>query len=274
MKDKVPTQTKEHQWTPGVLRLGNVEGKWIMSNILDNNKVTQPDEKPVTIFYPEILLFVPWKSYPNNALTLMVRHFIVYFNGIDMLMSKLSTDNIKIHLNLAGIVFEESRDLFGFMIPIDITVPSDEDPPEKIRYIDCQSTSELVSEYINTNKDTFPDDSFDFYFIPSRTDSWWTAKNIEACGISLINDNYAERWWSNNHKSGIIIHHGNPCEYVTAAHEIAHLMNIKHESQKKGYSDGITQCYAIMQETNPFCPDCLKWTNQNIEDLQKFSKYK
>ncbi|KAK0180564.1 hypothetical protein PV327_002932 [Microctonus hyperodae] len=160
------------------------------------------------------------------------------------------------------------------MKPIDITVTSDTDPPEKIRYIDSHRTSELVSDYINANKDTFPDDSFDFYFITSRTNLWSTTTNEKAHGISFTYDIYDERLIpSDNHKSGLIVHHGSPCEYVTAAHEIAHLMNIEHESQKKGYSDGIKQCYAIMQETNPFCPDCLKWTNQNIEDLQKFSNF-
>lgn len=50
-------------------------------------------------------------------------------------------------------------------------------------------------------------------------------------------------------------------------------MFLKHEPHTQGYQDGIKQCYAIMQQTNPYCIDCLKWTEQNIEDLNKFVKY-
>lgn len=49
--------------------------------------------------------------------------------------------------------------------------------------------------------------------------------------------------------------------------------DIDHELQNKGYNEGEKQCYAIMQTIGTFCPDCLKWTNQNIEELQEFARY-
>ncbi|KAK0077592.1 hypothetical protein PV325_003697 [Microctonus aethiopoides] len=237
------------------------------------------DEKPVIIFYPEILIFVPHdliediqKSHPDNALVTIVRDFIEYFNGVDMLLAKLSTDDIKIHLNIAGIVFEDKSNVFGFMKPIH--VPFRRNPSQKIRYLDACSTSNSISDYLKANRDTFPQDSFDFYFIFSNIDVWSTLTKVVVEGISTPNNIYSMRSTTSNEPiSGLIVdYHGNPSGHIVAAHEIGHLFDIDHESQNKGYYEGGKQCYAIMQTIGTFCPDCLKWTNQNIEDLQEFAR--
>ncbi|KAK0180218.1 hypothetical protein PV327_005884 [Microctonus hyperodae] len=236
------------------------------------------DQISATIFYLEILIFVPYdlieyirESHPYNAFGTIVRRFIKYFNSVDILLAKLSTDYIKIYLNLAGIVFEDRSNVFDFMEPI--YIPSNSDPSKHIRYLNSYRTLELASAYIKANRDTFSYDSFDFYFIPSKTDLWSTLLNDEIEGLSGMSEMYAGRLaFSDKYSSGCIIYHDNPSAYVTAAHEIAHLLDINHESQKKGYCDGDEQCYAIMQTTGTFCPNCLKWTDQNIEDLQKFAR--
>lgn len=50
-------------------------------------------------------------------------------------------------------------------------------------------------------------------------------------------------------------------------------MNINHESISKGRYVDESQCYAIMKVESVYCPDCLKWTNQNIGELRKFARY-
>ncbi|KAK0180215.1 hypothetical protein PV327_005881 [Microctonus hyperodae] len=236
------------------------------------------DKIPATIFYPEILIFVPYDLiesiqdlHPNNVLTTSVAHFITYFNSVDMLLAILSTDYIKIYLNLAGIVFEDKSNVFDFMEPIH--VPSDEDPSKKIRYLNARRTLDLVPAYIKANRDIFSHDSFDFYFIPSKIELWSTSLNNEIEGLSGMQEIFVRRLTlSDECASGFIVYHNNLCEYMTAAHELAHLLDIDHDSDEKGYCDGDEQCYAIMQTAGTFCPDCLKWTNQNIEELQKFAR--
>ncbi|KAK0180216.1 hypothetical protein PV327_005882 [Microctonus hyperodae] len=245
---------------------GMIDTRYFISK-MPVNECNRADQVPATIFYPEILIFVPRDSRPNNVLATIVRHFITYFNGVDMLLAKLPTDYIKIHLNLAGI----RSNVFSFMEPI--YVPSDGDPSKKIRYLNVFQTLELASAYIQANRDIFSHDSFDFYFIPSKTDLWSTIINHEVEGISAMAESYTARLTLlDKYTSGFIVYHGNPSGHVTAAHELAHLLNIDHDSKEKGYCDDDDQCYAIMQATDTFCPDCLKWTNQNIENLKKFAK--
>lgn len=35
----------------------------------------------------------------------------------------------------------------------------------RIQYVDTRSTFDSIQNYINMNLDTFPEDSFDFYFV-------------------------------------------------------------------------------------------------------------
>lgn len=50
-------------------------------------------------------------------------------------------------------------------------------------------------------------------------------------------------------------------------------MTIRHESVHKGYRNHMTQCYAIMTTDGHYCQDCLKWTNENVKNLEIYSRY-
>ncbi|KAK0173612.1 hypothetical protein PV328_006782 [Microctonus aethiopoides] len=213
-------------------------------------KVDDKDDKtPVTSFYPEILVFVPNEvttymsngKLRENSFATTVGHYIIYFNAIDMLLGKLSTDDIKIHLNLAGIVFERRSDVFPFIKVIKSTPPN----------IDTEFVFRTIPDYINANKDIFPDNSFDFFFVS-------TGKRQDP-----PNERY---------ELGSLVHQGTPCEYITAAHEIAHLLGVKHDPQGVGYTNGYDQCYAIMQQFAGYCADCLKWSDRSIQDLKKYAR--
>ncbi|KAK0171834.1 hypothetical protein PV328_005233 [Microctonus aethiopoides] len=234
------------------------------------------NERQVTTLYPEILIFVPYSMIEYvktgnvmNANAYILKYYIIHFHCVDMLLAKLSTDDIKIHLNLAGIVFEGKNNIFNFMKHIDVGAHGF----DQIRYIDVRPTVDLIKNYINMNLDTFPEDSFDFYFVSAGFEM---STDGNVCqGVSLKLDYYQTRKNFpplNRERLGLLVQYSGGCDFVIAAHELGHLMFIKHEPQTEGYQDGIKQCYAIMQETNPYCIDCLKWTEQNIEDLNKFVK--
>ncbi|KAK0090417.1 hypothetical protein PV325_000699 [Microctonus aethiopoides] len=234
------------------------------------------DKEQVTTFYPEILLFVPYDVVHNmkdidsdNYLTMIVWHYIKFFNSIDMIFSKLSTENIKIHINLAGIVIEGERRVFSFMQPVNHPTPN-----QFLRYFNVELMLKSTSQYINENRDIFPEDSFDFVFISTNNILWSDTKNSKVLGLSGVPNIYAGRksQLPNQMLLAAAIHKGARCEFITASHEIAHLMTIHHESVRKGYRNHMTQCYAIMTTDGYYCQDCLKWTNQNVKSLEIYSR--
>ncbi|KAK0070835.1 hypothetical protein PV326_002030, partial [Microctonus aethiopoides] len=184
-----------------------------------------------------------------------------------MLLAKLSTNNIKIHLNLAGIVIESRDHLFPFI------KVSESTPPK----IDSKFTIQTMPDYLIANNNIFPDDSFDFYFVSTGW-QFTLVNDVEICnGVSTDPDDldiFEERQEAlkDRYTHGSIVHQGIPCEYVTAAHEIAHLLGVKHDPRGVGYTNGYDQCYAIMQEVGQFCTDCLKWSDRSIQNFKKYAR--
>ncbi|KAK0168510.1 hypothetical protein PV327_002301 [Microctonus hyperodae] len=235
------------------------------------------DGTQVTTFYPEILVLVT-NDVINTlkdgrlrkiSLATIIRYYIEYFNAIDMLLSKLSTDDIKIHLNLAGIVIESKSNLFPFIKVVEPT-------PQKI---DTQYTMKTIPDYFETNKDIFPDDSFDFYFLSTKSlllTNIDFEKTLDAA-ISTdpdFHDTFKRRQDPINERYmlGTMVQHYTLCEYITATHEIAHLLGIKHDPREEGYANAYDQCHAIMQQYAKYCADCLKWTDRSIQNLKKYAR--
>lgn len=232
------------------------------------------DETKVTNIYPEILLFVAYdvqqiavQAFKENYLTNIVRYQLMYFNAIDMLFAKLSNADVNIHLNLAGIVIEDEPNVFSFM------KSTDQHFPFNILYLDAYATLQSVPHYINANKDTFSDDAFDYFFITTNNQLW--NNNQLTVGKSILANTLQARQAQLPVQvlSGVIISHNARCGFAVASQEIAHLMFIQHDPREKGHHNAGLQCYSIMQESDIFCDDCLKWSNKNTNDLKIFAKF-
>ncbi|KAK0168511.1 hypothetical protein PV327_002302 [Microctonus hyperodae] len=234
------------------------------------------DEGKVTTFYPEILLFVPYDVVNSmkdidseNYLTMIVWQYIIFFNSIDMMFAKLSTENIKIHINLAGIVIEGERNVFSFMKPVNHATPN-----QYLRYFDVHLTLRSTWQYMQTNRDTFPEDSFDYIFISTSDILWSDIKNERIPGLSGVLNIYAGRKSQSPNRNLLTsaIYKRAPCDFVIASHEIAHLMSIHHEAVSKGYHNDRTQCYAVMTTDGFYCQACLKWSDQSVKELEIYSR--
>ncbi|KAK0171921.1 hypothetical protein PV328_005309 [Microctonus aethiopoides] len=70
---------------------------------------------------------------------------------------------------------------------------------------------------------------------------------------------------------GSIVHRRNAfADYITASHEIAHLMSIYHEPPKENTDDCTPRCSAIMQEFSNYCRNCLRWSQKSVGELKTY----
>lgn len=46
-----------------------------------------------------------------------------------------------------------------------------------------------------------------------------------------------------------------------------------HDPKNEEICDHGMQCYSIMKERGEFCHNCLKWSDQSIEEIKKYATY-
>ncbi|KAK0173613.1 hypothetical protein PV328_006783 [Microctonus aethiopoides] len=198
---------------------------------LQKRPSTQCTTSHVPTLYPEILVFVAYDVIQftktvdsNNYLASIVRRYLIYFNAVDMLFAKLSAHGINIHINIAGIVIDESN-IFPM---VKSSFPTPSNIPENDLRFDGRALE--ANHYIARLSETTYD--------------------------------YLE---------GAISHYGYSDDFVTAAHEISHLLSVTHDPTNEGICDDGIQCYSIMKERGGFCQNCLKWSDQSIEEIKKYA---
>ncbi|KAK0180126.1 hypothetical protein PV327_005798 [Microctonus hyperodae] len=120
-------------------------------------------DKKVTVLYPEILILITHeilkeakKVDPIHYYVYLVQRYIVHFNTISMLFDKLSTESIKIHINIAGIIVEGEEAVFPFTRYYKIN--------KRQNAINGKRTLlEFTPKYLRQSG--FHEDLFDFFFI-------------------------------------------------------------------------------------------------------------
>ncbi|KAK0168509.1 hypothetical protein PV327_002300 [Microctonus hyperodae] len=235
---------------------------------------TQYPANQFPTLYPEILVFVTHDKIqlaktkdPQNYLAITITEYLVYFNAIDMLFAKLSAHGINIHLNIAGIVIDIDN-----VLPM---VKSSFPPPmgtfRDDVCLDTPMTMDLMKTYIKKNAKLFVEDSFDLFFL--STGSVLQRNDYELRGSSLPANLYDARVSKTSYDNliGVISQYGGPDDYIVAAHEISHTYYVEHDPANKGFYNYYMQCYSMMTEKGKFCPDCLKWSDKNIAEFEKFA---
>lgn len=231
------------------------------------------DDKPT--FYPEILLFVSHdlvkeheEEFGENYLDDIVLHNIVFMNAVAMLFAKLSND-VNIHINIAGIVVEQTTDAFRFAVSQYINA-------ERVRPTG-EEALDSMKQYIKNVMDeagkghVFFIDDFDFFLLTTTFRSallqedkphyrgisteWFNIYH-RRCSSKLMKDNME--------CLGSIVDHSNVFQsYIDATREIAHLMQI---------NDDPPNSHSIMQNDGLHldCLDCLKWSRESIQSAKEF----
>ncbi|KAK0175245.1 hypothetical protein PV327_009009 [Microctonus hyperodae] len=230
-------------------------------------------KKPLGPFYPEILLLVSHNIVINDRYKLSrydypakhVLYYLIYMNAVAMLFAKLAP-HVEIHINIAGIIFEELKEGFPFSISL---------------YLDnaliCTNrdlVTHSVTKYINHLKSNdeeilFPEDSFDFFIystnIIARTDE--EKKMLRGVSVDWFNI-FEWRAFLKDSKldkkflGSIIDNTGNFQTYVDTVRELAHLMKI---------DDDGWDSHSIMRKNRMHHSlNYLKWSQNSIKNFEEY----
>ncbi|KAK0072817.1 hypothetical protein PV325_010747 [Microctonus aethiopoides] len=237
-------------------------------------KIRKRREQPEH-FYIEILLFVPHSIviyYKNLLLERyllgIIRFHLLYFNSIDMLYANLQTNDLHIHINLAGIIIEDDKGAFDSVI--DYSKHAIKPHLGELYY-------SRFLRYLEYYDLPYEKDSIDLIFI---TNSHQVLSEHHAKPLGGLTRNDINRYRTrqiykriDNVPLTIAIFTGNLYEYCVGAHEIGHALMIPHDpSDIELMKNG--QCYGIMQISGPNCFSCINWSHESINSLQDFTRYK
>ncbi|KAK0167974.1 hypothetical protein PV327_001820 [Microctonus hyperodae] len=224
----------------------------------------------VIIVYPEVLIVIPNDIVQTTQeLSTLVLRYLVLYNAVAMLFAKLASQNIKIHINIAGIIIEKSEDLF----PSSFLLKSSNNDGETILI--------AVADYLNSiraiesfHQTLFTPDSFDFFILP--TTYTWKDNKMDTEGISTEVHNLKIARQSTktilpNKRLGSIVKHINIKHYINAAREIAHLYDDDPSLMERNSKNDKKQCNAIMHKPCiDHCPTCLTWSDKSIQSFKKY----
>ncbi|KAK0091704.1 hypothetical protein PV326_002832, partial [Microctonus aethiopoides] len=226
-------------------------------------------------FYIEILLFIThdvYKFFETQASNLffhqIILYYIIHFNSVDMVFADLPTNNLKIFINLAGIIIEKDEGVFS-KITNYLPLKNSNDP-----IINIDKLFDNFQHYPNHFDFPFSKDSFD-YILLSTGRALQLGKNYVFGAHSDTRDIFNERL--NHGRSFVpmsIVQHSDPYStFCTVAHEIGHALGIEqNDPVDKGITVDGDQCYGIMQQSNYHCSQCIQWSDESFVQLKEFTR--
>ncbi|KAK0178724.1 hypothetical protein PV327_007587 [Microctonus hyperodae] len=241
---------------------------------LDDRKIrTRRDDDLSQVYYIEILVFVAYditrsfkEEFKDSYLTNIAMNNIIYFNAIDMIYNKLNKHDIKIHLNLAGIIIEDQKNIFSTLFEYPFLKYGEKN---NILHI---TDDDIINSHFDKYQSPFKPDSFDLTFL-------LTSHSLQRCGhfVNGVTFHGMDIYESRNNRRPydaiplVVMKYKNNYEYYyTAAHEIAHSLEVEHDSEDSGdFANGF-QCYGIMQRVNSYCLACIEWSSTSINYFKQY----
>ncbi|KAK0178723.1 hypothetical protein PV327_007586 [Microctonus hyperodae] len=179
-------------------------------------------------YYLETLIFVTYditKSFEmifqEEYLIQIVSDYIILFNAVDMLLAKLQKHDLNIHINLAGIIIENEKDIFSSLF----------DEPD-LEYSDSKSIINVddiyigIEDHFETHRTPFTPDSFDLIFFMT---SYLIEHDGKSSGVTFAPDSIYDKRKENKPYRSIPItvmqYKTDYADYFIAAHEIGHVEN-------------------------------------------------
>ncbi|KAK0076320.1 hypothetical protein PV325_005578 [Microctonus aethiopoides] len=267
---KKPRLSKSDKCKKNIKKVNKREINSIYHN---TTKIRKRREEPEH-FYLEILLFVPHSIVTHHKnvvlesylLGVLIFH-LVYFNSIDMAYAKLQTNDLNIHINLAGIIIEDDRGAFDAVI-------------DYTRYVTKPHVGELFHNrflrYLEYYDLPFERDSIDMIYL--TTESLIQSEYIKGLVLGLT-WNKIDRYRTRQiyKRSDIVplataIYTFKLFEFCVGAHEIGHALGIPHDTQNEEVKKG-HQCHSLMQEHAPHCFNCMNLSPESINRLQEITRF-
>ncbi|KAK0076055.1 hypothetical protein PV326_011111, partial [Microctonus aethiopoides] len=233
------------------------------------NKNVGSHHSKSNIFYSEILILVDnnvisKKKNSVKNIQRLILYYIVYFNAIDMLFAKLATNTAVMHVNIAG--------LEPGAFPDDNSKIDQQDFKNTPQQFYADKMLFKFIKYINTYKKSFPDDSFDFFFLSTNSVLRKSGKIISAHSRSST-DVYAQRRRKTVYTDllGSVVHYKeNYRDYIDATRAIAELLSIEHDPPSEESKINDEQCYSIMQKSQTHCQNYLRWSKRSQNEFNVY----
>ncbi|KAK0178924.1 hypothetical protein PV327_007763 [Microctonus hyperodae] len=236
------------------------------------NLSTQKKKKK---YYLETLLYITHdivesqkKKHNDNYLYRMLLSYLVYFNAVDMMLSKLPS-KFRVYFNLAGIIFEEDKNVF-----------SSRTGAQTLSY-DARKKNLLIDEFFVEFHDfytsdpnfIFPSESYDYIFFSTKRDLEMGHEQLPALtivGKDIYKMKYTNKRDIHRHSFSAVTKRSY-ISFPAAVHEIGHVLGcIVHDSPCQGENSNTDECLSIMQESLPFCYNCLKWSDTTVKQIEEF----
>ncbi|KAK0164851.1 hypothetical protein PV328_003421 [Microctonus aethiopoides] len=259
------------------------KSKWIGQNRQLNDKF-----KSVWVDHPtyfiETLLIVNYDitqqlmEYSHDDYTPLISYLLTLFNSVDMLFSKL--DELKININIAGIIIGHERNSFPFLTKC---YQSRKINRQTIEEIDAKCTDYYIASYLDSQRETIPTDSYDIvvfltrYGLQVKNFDKNTGKIEMASlgGLTAYPSNGIYEYKKTYDKNTIVSTFMDDNDFIyfpNLAHEIAHAIGVSDHDEEpcdKKYGE----CnYKLMKQYAGFCKDCLDWSVETQNKMKKIFK--
>ncbi|KAK0089117.1 hypothetical protein PV325_009148 [Microctonus aethiopoides] len=252
-----------------------------IAKTLENGNEEVKSEVSLNHGYPEILVIVSCElaqelmktASDSEKYTAIVSYVLTLFNGADMLYSKLK--HIKIELNIAGIIIVPGCDSFAFLKKCQNQIHNKENI---VSMLDADCTNSILYKYLVARKKTIPTDSYDVVVYLTGKDLYdmdEVEKNSDkkegeikyVKGLADACDNLYEC-----RQSGVTVilvatvnDRGNLENYAAIAHEVAHLMTVRHDNSLSNENEKCYEHIMKISEGESWCKTCLSWSDVSEE---------
>ncbi|KAK0182762.1 hypothetical protein PV327_000863 [Microctonus hyperodae] len=257
------------------------KSKWIGQNrqFHDESKSVWVKDHPK--YFIETLIIVNYDmtqqlmKNSDGDYTPLISYLLTLFNSADMLFSKLN--KVKIKLNIAGIIIGHKQNSFPFLTKCYRKRKINE---QIIKEIDAQCSDPNIVSYLNSQRETISNDSYDIIIFLTRYGlqvgnvdrNTGKTKITSLGGLTAYPHNGIYQFKKTYDENIIVTAFMDDEDFIyfpSLAHEIAHAIGVSdHDVEPCDIKYG--ECnYKLMKQYVGFCKNCLDWSVETQNKMKK-----